>query len=321
MPRGYAGAKRIKSIDPFSRTHGVVDVYAGRVRDDPISFNAAREATRVPRKLRLLMSLQRRAETGGLGAHPREADALGHVAARLPGESLDAFRRRVYAEVRKVRAAESDVKLTGVSEKRREYLERRKGNAASGGGGGGGGGGGQGSEAALAEAEAFADSFGKDVVDYDKSLIPVADARRAKKRSRAEDEDAGAARRGDSVVVFGERVEAPPRLTFKPTLSKQEAVAEQVRAALAAREKAERSAQHGEKKPKLDKRARLAARAAAAAAAARSSANARDLSEDARAKAEADAANAAAASSARRAAFAQEHEAASRIAPRGALRV
>jgi hypothetical protein len=317
MPRGYAGAKRIKAIDPFSRTHGFVDVDAGRVRDDPLGFSSAREAARVPRKLRLLMALQRRAVTGGLGVRPREKDALGGVA-QLPGESLPAFQRRVHAEVRKIRAAEGDVKLKGVSEKRREYLERRKGGGRSAGGDAGGGAGGDaGGAAALAEAEAFADAFGRDVVDYDETLVPAADARRAKKRSRAEDVDAGVAR-GSDRVVFGERVEAPPRLTFKPTLSKSEAVAAQIRAALAAKERA--AGAEPKAKVKLDKRARLAARAAQAAAAAASVARTAAARGDAEESDRERAAQNAAAASARRVALASQ-ETATRTAPRGALRL
>lgn len=301
-----SGAKRIKSIDPFSASHGFVDADRGRVYNNAPG-SAAREASRLPRKLRMMLQLQRASDAHKIGSRPRAPPtALDAVGDRRPGEPLAAYKRRVYSAAAAAKAATRVTSLHGISAKRKAYYERRKGEgddddvdgkteggegkgdedekssvkiavatATSGGGMASGGGGGRGaitakpvwvSKAAAADALArevaaaavFADTFGTDVSEFSAAVAP-ADAARAAKRARADDvAGGGVAKRVDvssraDAPRFGERVEAPPRLTVKPRMPKAERQAASIQRALAPKQ---------EKAPKLDKRAREAARAA-----------------------------------------------------------
>ncbi len=324
-----SGAKRIKSIDPFSATAGFVDADRGRIYNNAPG-SAAREASRLPRKLRMMLQLQRASDAHKIGSRPRAPpSALDAVGDRRPGEPLAAYKRRVYSAAAAAKAATRVASLHGISAKRKAYYERRKGGEGeendddvdgavgdSGGGGGeggkgdeksrvttatisgggsmasgcGGGGGPRGaisakpvwvSKAAAADALArdvaaaavFADTFGTDVSEFSAAVAP-ADAARAAKRARADDvAGGGVAKRVDvssraDAPRFGERVEAPPRLTVKPRMPQAERQAASIQRALAPKQ---------EKAPKLDKRAREAARAAAVCGSGRSAGTAASL--------------------------------------------
>ena len=309
-----SGAKRIKSIDPFSASHGFVDADRGRIYNNAPG-TAAREASRLPRKLRMMLQLQRASVSHKIGSRPRAPpNAIDAVGDRRPGEPLAAFKRRVYSAAAAEKAATRVPSLHGISAKRKAYYERRKGEgegdddvdgvvgggggegdnektvgsalAATSGGGAASGGGTRGAISAkpvwvskadaadalardVAAAAVFADTFGTDVSEFSAAVAP-ADAARAAKRARADDvAGGGVAKRVDvssraEAPRFGERVEAPPRLTVKPRMPKAERQAASIQRALAPKQ---------EKAPKLDKRAREAARAAMGATGGRSGAS------------------------------------------------
>ena len=108
----------------------------------------------------------------------------------------------------------------------------------------------------VAAAAVFADTYGTDVFEHAAAVEPAA-AARAAKRARADDvADGGVAKRVEyssraDAPSFGERVEAPPRLSVKPRAPRAERQAASIALALAPK---------AQKAPKLDKRAREAAR-------------------------------------------------------------
>jgi hypothetical protein len=104
-----------------------------------------------------------------------------------------------------------------------------------------------------AEGAIFADTFGTHVSEYSAQHLPDA-ARRDARRARAADD--GEMRYAEAAPRFGERVEAPPRLTVLPRPLKAERMARSIAAAMAPK---------AAKPAKLDKRAREAARSAGAA--------------------------------------------------------
>jgi len=132
--------KRIKAIDPFSKTGGVVDHDKGKV------FNKAptrKDMDAVPRSMQLLFD---RRAAGGLtdGAPPPSrarafsvqpkalpVKAFAHVSA-LPGESLQAYGRRVDAErstqLAGLRQGALDAKPTSAKRKayQKKQAERRR---------------------------------------------------------------------------------------------------------------------------------------------------------------------------------------------------
>ncbi len=295
------GAKRIKSIDPFSASQGVVDADRGRVYNNAPD-SAAREASRLPRKLRALLALRRASDLKILSSRPRAPEsALDSVGDRRPGEPLAAYKRRVYAAATAARAASRVASLHGISAKRQAYFERKGLKRSKNGSDDGFGGDGaapnvdagdrddnsggralpqqastatrgtisaqppaakrehneRGTAATRARDEAegaiFADTFGTHISEYSAHHFPDA-ARRDAKRARAADD--GEMRYAEAAPRFGERVEAPPRLTVLPRPLKAERMARSIAAAMAPK---------ASKPAKLDKRAREAARNAGAA--------------------------------------------------------
>ena len=124
--------KRIKAIDPFSKTGGVVDPDAGKVVNKaPTRKELTGDA--VPRSVQLM--LERRAAAGLGGTAPRKPfkpapktlpdKAFAHVSA-LPGESLASFNRRVDAERGKQLSAQRQQVLESrpVSAKRKAYQKK-----------------------------------------------------------------------------------------------------------------------------------------------------------------------------------------------------
>jgi hypothetical protein len=120
--------KRIKAVDPFSRTGGFVDLDKGK------SINRApskKDVEAQPASIKRMLA-QKAAIMGGAAAaarpdKPKPAQFFSHVKP-MPGESMSAFHRRVNAERTKqlatIRAGAKEAKH--ISDKRREYLDRKK---------------------------------------------------------------------------------------------------------------------------------------------------------------------------------------------------
>jgi hypothetical protein len=253
--------KKIKAIDPFNtKTHGVIDLEKGKVRND--APKGAHQP--LPRAFRQLMQVKRSVE-GGPRAKVGPQRAFAHIVEQ-PGETAASFRRRLNAAHNKLRLEAPARAPTQVSAKRKRFLERQKLRKRGGGGGGGGsdeeggaaGGSGSGSGSgggaraapggaaapAAAPAPSLADltfegsrrgalrlaaagdqsgegnahalPFATRLSEYSVALLP-ADLRRAKRKR----EEAGGlvgldAWEGPQAPAFGERVEAPPKLTFAP---------------------------------------------------------------------------------------------------------
>lgn len=133
--------KKLKAIDPFSKESAAKaragpEEVSGEVR--PPSRN---ESSRLPRRMQELMRLQQRMAAGNSAAgggkrtgggsaadKPKPERLFKHLEA-LPGESLQAFNRRVKVELRKrvaeIKAAAPAADAKTISDARRAHLEAR----------------------------------------------------------------------------------------------------------------------------------------------------------------------------------------------------
>jgi hypothetical protein len=275
--------KRIKAIDPFSKTHGVVDETKGKTYD---LAPRASEVDAVPSSLRYLLNPPQKKHKqkeggGGSGNHTaaggdssskqQAGRRLTHIQ-ELPGESLKSYARRVKNEMRKIRkqdlAASASAAAGGgggggggaafgqlhkISDKRKEFLERKKlkknGKAAVGAGGADDDDDDDEADGAAAKGKKGNDSddaggpeFGHFIGDYFPRLQHGGGAGKKRRRGGGgEDDDddddddtagggaGGGGGRGSGrsvdVVRFGERVEAPPTFSAVPRLSKKQLAA------------------------------------------------------------------------------------------------
>ena len=123
--------KKIKAIDPFNtKTHGVVDLEKGKVRNDaPKGVHQP-----LPRAFRQLMQVRRAVEAGPRPkALPQRSFA--HIVEQ-PGETAASFRRRLNAAHNKLRLEAPARAPAHISDKRKRFHERQKLKKRGGGGGG-----------------------------------------------------------------------------------------------------------------------------------------------------------------------------------------
>lgn len=219
--------KRIKAIDPFSKTGGRVDLDAGK------SFNlgpSKKDVEAIPRAIQVMLA-QKAALAGEKPTlrpdKPKSTTFFGHVKP-LPGESMGAFHRRLNNERTKalsgIRQEAKDAKH--ISGKRKEYLDKKKEKKRQRGSG-------------LLQAGYAADT--PDPTQLPGGLSGGKKRKRQAERERARAQAAGegdgdsdggpAAKRRAGAggearmdfptdsVSFGERAMEPPKLTVKPRKS------------------------------------------------------------------------------------------------------
>lgn len=200
--------KKIKAFDPFSKTGGVVPEPESAAKADQAPKKNDRD--RMPSKLRQMMSLKNKfVKPGGIVPKKESTGSklFNHVQA-YPGEKMRQFAKRVTDEYRKVKKNMKDSGQLGhsfkqVNEKRKAYLEGKR----------------EKKRARLANEFVAEDEEGnEDLIMPAIDHLPVGAAlpgAGGKRKRRDSDDDFPAA----DQVTFGERVEAPPKLSA-PRLNK-----------------------------------------------------------------------------------------------------
>lgn len=208
--------KRIKAIDPFSKTGGKVDFDLGKSYDLGPS---KKDIEAIPRSIQMMLD-KKAALAGEKPAlrpdKPKNTSFFSHVK-MLPGESMSAFHRRLNNERTKALASirQEAKESKHISSKRKEYLDKKKEKKKLRGTG---------------ELEA---GYAADAPD---PLNEKGGLKNKRKRAQREQEGGGdlddsdgehapSAKREKTMefpsdrVTFGERAMEPPKLTVKPRKS------------------------------------------------------------------------------------------------------